>query len=445
MPTIDQRFHDQHQKSFELAKRGRALFPDGVTHDTRWINPFPLYMSHAEGGRKWDVDGNEYVDYVIGHGALILGHGHPKVVEAVTRQMHGGTHLGGSTEFEIRWGEAVKRLVPCAEKVRFVASGTEATLMALHLARAYTGKDKLVKFEGHFHGWHDYVIVHEGPGGIPAATASTVMELKPDIQALAQVLERDKDVAAVILEPTGAHGGLLPLTAEFVRELRELTERHGVILIFDEVVTGFRVSKGGAQLRYGVTPDLSTHAKILAGGLPGGAVVGRADLLDMIQHRDDAQWNATRRVVHPGTFNANPMSSVAGATALEIIASEPINERAEALAVRLRNGINGVLQNNQMRGTAYGFASIVFVAFGVQGELDDDGLPNLTHDELKQGADPRLIATFRKAVFNEGVDTQGGRIWRTSAAHTETDIDVTIEAVERAVMAMREEGVLQPA
>ena len=444
MSTIDERFHEKHPKSLELAEKARQMFPDGVTHDVRWISPFPLYMTHAESGRKWDVDGNEYVDYVIGHGALILGHGHPKVVDAVTRQMHGGTHLGGSTELEIQWGGVIQRLVPCAEKVRFVASGTEASLLALRMARSYTGKDKFVKFESHFHGWHDYVILNEprGAGGIPDATASTIVVLKPDIKALEQTLERDKDIAAVILEPTGAFGGLLPLTPEFVRELREVTERHGVILIFDEVVTGFRVSRGGAQLRYGVTPDMSTHGKILCGGLPGGAVVGRADLLDMIQHRSDPDWNAKNRVAHPGTFNANPMSAAAGATALTVIESEPINDRAEALAVRLRTGINHVLERNQLRGTAYGLASIVFIAFGVQGELDDEGLPDLSHEELERGADPQIIAAFRKAVFNEGIDTQGGRIWRTAAAHTETDIDFTIEGVERAIMDMRAEGLL---
>ena len=444
MSIIDQKFHHKHPGSLELARRAREVFPDGVTHDARWINPFPLYMTHAEGSRKWDVDGNEYVDYVIGHGALILGHGHPKVVEAVTRQMRGGSHLGGSTRLEIEWSEVIKRLVPCAEKVRFVASGTEASLMAVRLARAFTGRDKLLKFEHHFHGWNDYVIPGEADslGGVPAPTLATVVVVKPDIRAVEAALAKDRDIAAVILEPTGAHGGLLPLTEAFVRELREVTERHGAILIFDEVVTGFRTSKGGAQLRFGVTPDLSIHAKILAGGLPGGAVVGRADLLDMIQHRQDRHWETQRRVAHPGTFNANPLSAVAGTTALEIIETEPINAHAEAMAGRLRDGINRVFTRNGLRGTAYGFASIVFVAFGVQGELDDDGLPDLSHDELKRGAAPNVIAAFRKAVLNEGIDTQGGGIWRVAAAHSEADIDFTIEGVERAVMGLRADGVI---
>ena len=444
MASIDERFYELHPKSGQLSERARQIFPDGVTHDVRWITPFPLYMTHAKGPHKWDVDGNRYVDYVIGHGALILGHGRPEVVEAVTKQMNAGTHLGGSTELEIRWGEAIQRLVPCAEKVRFVASGTEASLMALRLARAYTGRDKLLKFESHFHGWHDYVILGEGRGiaGVPQATASTVVVVKPDIRAVEEILERDKDIAAVILEPTGAHGGLLPVTPQFVRELREVTQRHGVVLIFDEVVTGFRVSKGGAQLRLGVTPDLSTHAKVLAGGLPGGAVVGKADILDMIQHRKDPEWDATRRVAHPGTFNANPISAVAGATALHIIDEEPINDRAEALALRLREGLRDSLMRMEVPGLCYGVASIIFIAFGVQGEMDDEGVCTVSHDELRQGTDPKVIAAFRKALINEGIDTQGGRIWRLASAHTEEDVDYTIEAFERAVAAMRKEGLV---
>ncbi len=443
MLTIDERFTQGRAGSARLAEAGQQSFPDGVTHDSRWITPFPVYMARAEGAYKWDIDGNRYVDYVVGHGAVILGHSYPAIVDAVKKQMENGTHLGGSTELEIRWAEAIMGLVPCAERVRFVSSGTEATLMAFRLARAFTGRDKLVKFERHFHGWNDYAVVDETQAapGVPAGAAESVMVIKPEIAQVESILEKDPDIAALILEPTGALGSMFPLSPSFLRELCELTRRHGVILIFDEVITGFRVSRGGAQLHYNVTPDMSTHAKIMAGGLPGGAVVGRADILDMIQHREDPEWDTTRRVAHPGTFNANPLSASAGTTALGIIAKQPINDRVDALTERLKLGINDVLSRGD-GGFAYNVCSNLFVAFGLEEELDQDGICVTPHDQLQEANDVKVMSHFRKALLNEGVDVQGGWSWRPTAAHTEADIDFTIEAFDQSVNAMRREGAL---
>ena len=268
------------------------------------------------------------------------------------------------------------------------------------------------------------------------------MVIKPEIEAVESTLKNDSDIAAVILEPTGALGSMLPLTPGFLRDLREVTRRHGLILIFDEVITGFRVSRGGAQFHYGVTPDMSTHAKIMAGGLPGGAVVGRADILDMIQHREDSEWDTTRRVAHPGTFNANPLSASAGTTALGIIAEEPINDRVDALTERLKSGMNDVLSQGETSGFAYNVCSNLFVAFGLEEELDQDGICITSHDELRQANDVKQMAHFRKALLNEGIDVQGGWSWRPTAAHTEADVDFTIEAFAKAIHAMRQEGVL---
>jgi glutamate-1-semialdehyde 2,1-aminomutase len=442
MTAIDDLFFKTHPLSLETAAQAKDMFPDGVTHDIRYISPFPIYMQGAKEGIKWDIDGNRYIDYVIGHGALILGHGRKEVVDSLSSQLKDGTHLGGSTKQEIQWAKEIINLVPCAEKVRFVASGTEASLMALRLARAYTGKDKVIKFAYHFHGWHDYLILGEprGVGGVPSKVAETVVVLEPTIEAVERTLEQDNDIACVILEPTGAHGGQLPVQPAFLKALRSLTEKHNVVLIFDEVVTGFRVSKGGAQLRYGVTPDMSTHAKILAGGLPGGAVVGKKDLLDMIQHRGDANWDSQKRVAHPGTFNANPLSSVAGAAALNIIANEPINERCDILAERLKSGINDVLTKNEIDGFAYGVSSIVFIGLGIFPEFDSDGICLVSHNKIRKAADPSMVGALRKALLNEGIDTQGGRVWRLSAAHTETDIDESIGSFEKAIDAVRRDG-----
>ena len=276
--------------SAAASEKASRLFPSGVTHDSRYIEPYGLYITRAQGPRKWDVDGNCYVDYFGGHGALLLGHCHPKVVEAVNRQIERGTHFGASHETEIAWAEWVLKLVPSAERVRFTSSGTEATLMAVRLARAFTGKSKLIRFKHHFHGWHDhmtsgYASHFDGsptPGVLSGVAGGLLLAEQNDAEGLARLLEENDDIAAAIIEPTGAHGAQLPIDPPFLTALRELTRQHGVVLIFDEVVTGFRVSPGGAQAEYGIRPDLTTLAKILAGGLPGGAVAGRKDILDLL-------------------------------------------------------------------------------------------------------------------------------------------------------------------
>ncbi|MFQ5859758.1 MAG: aspartate aminotransferase family protein, partial [Anaerolineae bacterium] len=308
MATILETFRKLHPRSAELYSESIKTFPSGITHDVRFLTPFPIYVDHAQGSHKWDVDGNEIIDFVMGHGALFLGHNHPAIVEAVREQVGKGTHYGANHELELAWGRRVQELIPSAEAVRFTGTGTEATLMAIRLARAYTGRDKILKFDFHFHGWHDSLVgsrlaesdVPRSPG-VPQATLSSTISIPQNDLRLVKERLAEGDVAAVILEPTGASWGALPLAAGFLADLRELTQHHNVILIFDEVVTGFRVSSGGAQKRYGVTPDLTCLAKILVGGLPGGAVAGKADLLSLIEFRDDMEWNLSRRVAHPGT------------------------------------------------------------------------------------------------------------------------------------------------
>ncbi|MCW4021455.1 MAG: aminotransferase class III-fold pyridoxal phosphate-dependent enzyme, partial [Candidatus Bathyarchaeota archaeon] len=304
---IEKEYVKKHLNSKVLYEKALNLFPRGVTHDARFFEPTPIYCVRAEGSRKWDVDGNEYIDYWMGHGALILGHSHPTVTQAVIDQARKGTHLGASHELEIQWAEKVKQLIPCAQDglVEFTSSGTEATMMAFRIARAYTERPKIVKFISHFHGWHDYAIVDYNPAfspplteafpsGVPAGTCQSVVALPPnDVEALEKTLE-DGDVAGIILEPGGASMGYLPTRKPFLEELRKITERNGVVLIYDEVVTGFRDAPGGAQERYGVTPDLSTLGKILAGGYPGGAVAGRKAYMEMLEFKDEENWSQRR-------------------------------------------------------------------------------------------------------------------------------------------------------
>ena len=439
--TIQERYVELHPKCAEQYARSKDIFPNGVTHDSRNQEPFPNYVTHAEGAHKWDLDGHRVIDYKMGHGSLILGHSHPDVVAAITEQLGRGTHFSASTELEIQWGEWVKRLVPCAEKVRFHSSGTEADMMAMRMARAYTGRSKVIKFEDHFHGWSDYAVVDSsGVGGVPREALETMVVLPPnDISAVERTLRDSEDVAGVILEPTGSHMGRVPIMPSFLAELREVTARHGVVLIFDEVVTGFRTARGGAQEFYGVTPDLSTHAKILGGGLPGGAVAGKADIIDMIQLRDDAEFNRSRRIAHNGTYNANPLSATAGAKALELVATTSVNETADAMAVRLKDRLNDVLGRMEVPGCASGVSSMVFLRLGVDHECDRE-ICSMSSEDLHRSVALSTMKELGLAMYSHGVDSWDRYI--LSEKHTEEDIGATVEALEASLAEMRAEGLI---
>lgn len=451
--TILETYERKHPGSRALHQQALEVFPDGVTHDTRRFTPFPIYVERAQGPRKWDVDGNELIDYVSGHGALLLGHGRTEVVEAVQRQVARGTHYGASHELEIGWGRWVQKLIPSAERVRFTSSGTEAVQMAVRLARAFTGRELLVKFEDHFHGWSDTVSATmagtEGPPwstGIPTGVLGYQIVLPAnDVAALETAFARHAGaIAAAIIEPTGAHMGGVPVEPEFLHELRRVTQQHGAILIFDEVVTGFRVSPGGAQAYYGITPDLTTMAKILAGGLPGGAVAGRAEILGQINFTDASGAPRGRRVPHPGTFNANPLSAAAGVAALGIVATGEPHRLANAAAHRLAIAMNQVIRRHEVAGCVYGFGSMLHILLGEEAPMPDDGLtwqwPNEDHRHVPHTSMPTAIA-FRRAMINEGVDPMGTRLI-VSAAHTDAEVDATIAAFDRALGAMQEEGIL---
>ena len=442
MPTILEEYVARHPSSAQRYAEAVTLFPGGVTHDVRYATPFPLYMTHGAGPRKWDVDGNEYIDYVSGHGALLLGHSHPAIAAAVSAQILRGTHLGASTDAEMRWARAIMSLVPSVEKVRFHSSGTEATLMAMRLARAYTGRNKIIKLQDHFHGWHDYAMAgsDQAAPGIPEASwGSMIVVPSGDLGAVEDAFANDPDVAGLILEPTGAHYGQLPYdTPNYLKGLRDLTAHYGAVLIFDEVVTGFRASPGGAQVRYGVSPDLTTMAKIVAGALPGGAVGGKADIVDMIAHRGDPEWDNARRVYHPGTFNGNPLSAAAGATCLEMIASQPVNDTADAMAARLKSGLNDLFGKMEVAGHAHGIASMIHV---VLADCDcDRELCAMPHSRIKEAAASPKVTALKRALQNRGVDIMGREAFLVSATHTEADIDGTLAAFEGALNDIRAEG-----
>jgi len=447
---IEAAYRARTRRSAQLYEEACRVIPAGLTHDSRTTSPYPIYVARAAGPRKWDVDGNEYVDYFGGHGALLLGHSHPAVVEAVQRQVALGTHYGASHELEVRWAEAVHRLVPCAERVRFTASGSEAAQLALRLARAYTGKPKVLRFIGHFHGWHDQVApgaMSHFDGTVPPGIAPSLLEQSlvlpaDDVGPALEALERRDDIAAVILEPSGASWGQVPLPPGFIAPLREATRRRGVVLIFDEVITGFRWARGGAQARYGITPDLCILAKILAGGLPGGAVAGRREILDQLDAAA-AKAAAREKVGHQGTFNANPLCAAAAVATLKLIETTDACARAEATAEALRKGMREILVEEQVPWGIYGEAS-AFVIFPNPNRIAIDPA---TFDPLKLGfkgikgaRDPALINRLRLALLANGVDILAGPGGLVSATHGAAEVARTLEAFRTAVRWVRAEG-----
>lgn len=441
MNSIDAEFVKKHPRSQELANEQRKLLPDGVAHDCRHLEPFPIFIDHAAGPRKWDVDENEYVCLTMGHGALILGHAHPSIVTAIQQQVAKGTHYGFNSELETRWAKAIKRLVPSIEKLRFHSSGTEATMMALRLSRAYTGRSKFVKFTTHFHGWHDSVSVaaerYSSAGISPHVNKSVIVLPIQDTDAFERTLANDPDIAAVILEPSGAKGGALAITPELVRTIREITERHNVVLIFDEIITGFRSSKGGVQGKWGIVPDLTTLGKVVAGGLPGACVGGSAEIIDMIQRRSDDSWNSTGRVAHPGTFNANPLSATAGFTCLEMIAAEPIVERTHEAALTIRSELNRVLHTEGVSGLVHGHGSDLFLVFDVdyEGELGESCA--VPHEAVLKSIGSHKKNMFRKAMLNHGVDVMNGYWLVCSSVLGQAEIGQIVTAFEQSIREMK--------
>jgi glutamate-1-semialdehyde 2,1-aminomutase len=453
MATIFAEYAAKFAGSGRLWERARALMPSGVNHDVRYINPFPLYMEHAQGCRKWDVDGHEFIDLCTGHGSLILGHGHPAILKALHEAVDKHTHPSAPTPAEVRWAELIVEIVPCAELVRFPLSGTEATMLAMRLARAHTGRDIVVKLRNHFHGWHDYAMIeylapHEIPSstGVPKAVAPVIRAVPLHDLAAMEAALAPKDVAAVILEADGPSGGAVPTPPDYLQSLRELTCRYGTVLIFDEVITGFRMAPGGAQEYYGVTPDMATYAKAVCGGVPGAAVAGRAEIMgDLTFRPDDPEHNRKRRVRHQGTFSANPVTAAAGVAALELLRDGSIQDRAAQMAGRLRDGVNSAIRDAGVGGCLYGTRSSARLILG-------DDLPKITDpveftrtvdaQRLLQSIKQPLLKAVQCAQLLEGIDLLAGTHGWTSGVMAEADMDEAVRRWDRALHRVIAEGYL---
>jgi glutamate-1-semialdehyde 2,1-aminomutase len=436
----------RYARSREQIERARRSMPGGVATAMRAAQrPIPLVIDHAAGSRMVDVDGNEYIDYVLGFGPMLLGHSPPDVIEAVTAQLSRGFTFGAQHRLEAEVAERVVKAVPCADLVCFSTTGSEAVHAALRIARAATGRPKVIKFQGHYHGWLDPVAVST-PGVAPApadvppplapqpstagqADASELLLIARwnDADGVAELLDRHSDeVAAVIMEPVAANGGLIPPADGYLRRVRELTEASGSLLIFDEVVTGFRLARGGAQERFGVIPDLATYGKAIAAGMPLSAVAGTAEVMEVL---------ADGRVPHVGTFNCAPPAAAAAAAALDVYRdrSPELYERLEAIAGSLADGL-----------TAAAAASGVPLKLHRVGPLLQtfilDPEASVTEYADTLAADSGRFAQFAELMLERGVNVLPRGWWFISAAHSDEDVEATVDAARSAFADLAEDG-----
>jgi len=427
-----------HPGSHKLHEEAKKVFAaNGATHTARVLDPFRPYITHAKGSRKWDVDAKEYIDYVMGHGALILGHSHPDVVRAVQEQMAKGVHYGENHELEIEWAKLIQKMMPAMKRIEFFPCGQEANMMAIRLSRMFTGRKKVLRFIENFHGWSDEVIAVGSPGVFPDNV--TVIP-GHDLARLEKELAK-KEYAILMLEGGGAHmAGQIPWDADFVRALPGLTRKYGTVFLIDEVVTGFRDAPGGWQSTIGVTPDLTTLGKTVGGGLSVGAVGGRADIMDMLKPKSPPQPSLR----HSGTWNANPLTSAAGIAACKLYLDGAPQKKANEMGAYLREKGNQTLKKRGISGRLYG-RTIIHVYLGpIDYEPADDTLPPSKDVQKLMGKDDAKEKLCLH-LLHRGVATMGGKLFVMSAAHTKEDIDQTAEALGASLDAMLADGELQKA
>jgi glutamate-1-semialdehyde 2,1-aminomutase len=415
-----------HSKSESLFRRALELIPGGVNSPVRAFRSVggkPLFLARGEGSHVIDVDGNRYIDYVGSWGPLLLGHRHPEILEALERALAIGTSFGAPTEAEVELAEAIRDAVPSMEMVRLVNSGTEATMSAIRLARGFTGRDLTVKFEGCYHGHVDSLLVKAGSGvatlglpdtaGVPKSFADSTIALPYNSADAVEAAfhTHGARIAAVIVEPVAGNMGVVPPAPGFLEALRDETSRHGALLIFDEVMTGFRVAFGGAQQRYGIRPDLTTLGKVIGGGLPVGAYGGRRDIMSQVA--------PTGPVYQAGTLSGNPLAVAAGLAMLRHLKAHPeIYQRLEARAAELCAPPPAGVTVNQV--------GSMFTFFFTDGPVTD-------YESAKRSDTARFGRSFR-AMLERGVYLAPSQFEAAfvSAAHTEDDIRQTIAAAHEA-------------
>lgn len=429
------------KSSQEIGENARWI-AGGVNSNFRMnISPTPLVFERAEGAYLYDIDGNRLIDYYLGMGPMILGHRPQAVCDAVSSEMERGLLFGGQSRIEVEAARLVCERVPCAERMRFASSGSEADQAALRLARAATGRKTIVKFEGHYHGWFDNVLWSTapaldvaGPADAPTPVqgskgqlpeAGQGLEVLPwnDLELLERRLARG-DVAGVIMEAAMCNAGAIRAGAGYLEGVRAACTRHGTILIFDEVITGFRVARGGAQELFGVTPDLATFGKAIANGFPVAAVAGRADILDLV---------VKGGVVHGGTYNSQPLAMAATAATLKALTPE-VYAAIDKEGTRLMEGMRAVFAARGVKAVVAGFPGIFHVAFGLEAPARD-------YRDLAR-SDKRAYVAFTTALLRRGVRALERGAWFMSVEHDAAIVDATLGVVEDAVADLRAESLV---
>jgi glutamate-1-semialdehyde 2,1-aminomutase len=434
-----------HSRSQQWFHRAQQWLVEGVNSPSRGPAVYesgPVVLERGQGARVWDADGNEYIDFMMSFGALIHGHAHPRLVEVVSQAMMQGSHFAAATSAEVEAAERFCRMVPSAEVVRFTNTGSEATMLALRLARAQTGRTMFLKFEGHYHGWYDAYLLNgnrhppeqlgppENPAkipdseGIPAAIFDAVV-LAPwnDVRALERVMrEHGRELAAVISEPIMANMGCILPADGYLQRLRELTSEYGVLLILDEVVTGFRYGPGGCQDYYGVQPDISTFGKALGAGFPIGAVAGRRSILDRMR------WGGNM-VLHYGTFNGHRLTMKVVAANLDLLSlnAHAVYRQLHALGEAAIIGLRDVFRRRRVKAVVQGLGPMFQFYFTERDRIND-------YRDYCQYVDTRRYSHFVRRLIEQGIymTPSNGLHWIISTAHTEADVAQLLEAAEQA-------------
>jgi glutamate-1-semialdehyde 2,1-aminomutase len=428
----------QWKRSHELYELAKQTLAGGVSSNVRLLGkPHPLFFDRAEGSTIYDVDGNAYIDYVLAQGPMILGHSHPAVLDAVNTAMRKGQLYAGQHEWEIALAQKMVEIVPSAELCRFGLSGSEMVQAAMRLARAVTGRNLILRFEGHYHGWFDNVLVsvappldkagpREHPNILPGTVGQTASALQDfvvlpfnDLALVEDLFARQGDqIACIMLEPMMCNTGAIPPEPGFLQGLRHLCDQHGALLYFDETITGFRLSLAGAQGYYGVTPDLSSFAKAMAGGFANAALVGRRDL--MIRFAQD--------VNHSGTFNSNVISMAASVAAIAELEKDDgaVYKHIDRLGHRLMDGLRELGQRHEIPLHVQGLPCAFHVSFTEQPPIRD-------YRDYAAKTDKERYNDFTLAMLTRGVRLIGRGIWYVSAAHTDAQIDQTLAAADQAL------------